>query len=57
MFATGLFEGARFLLRFVDLPLQLEIGFGLGCAGAALVTTSFILERVHDLRAEGDLLE
>lgn len=54
---TGLFEGARLLLRFVDLPVQLEIGFGLGAAGAALVVTSFVMERVQDLRAEGDLLE
>jgi hypothetical protein len=55
--ATVLFEVARFLFRFIDLPLQLEIGFGLGAAGAALVIISFVLERIQDYRAEGDLLE
>jgi len=55
--ATALFETSRLLLRFVDLPVQLEIGFGLGAAGAVLVIASFVLERIQDHRAEGDLRE
>ncbi len=50
-----LFEAARWLLRFVDLPLQLEIGLGFLLAGVALVILSLILERVQDYHAEGDL--
>ena len=54
---TALFEAARFLFRFVDLPKPLEIGFGLGAAGAVLVITSFVMERIQDYRSEGDLRE
>ena len=54
---TVLFEAIRWSLRFIDLPLQLEVGFGLGAAGALLVIASFIWERIQDRRAEGDLLE
>ncbi len=52
-----LFEMARLLLRFVALPLQLEIGFGLCAAGVVLVLLSLILERIQDLRTEGNLRE
>ena len=55
--ATIVFETARFILRFVELPPQLEIGFGLGLAGAVLVVTSFVMERIQDYRTEGDLRE
>lgn len=53
--AWALFEAARWFLRFVDLPLQLEIGLGLLIAGCALVVLSVILERIQDRRGEGDL--
>ena len=51
--AAGLFEVGRVVLRFVDLPAQLEIGFGLAIAGFVLVMTSLIVERVQDSRSEG----
>jgi hypothetical protein len=50
-------ESMRLLLRFVDLPDQLEIGVALVLAGAALVLLSLILERAADRRLEGDLRE
>jgi hypothetical protein len=54
---TVVFEVARLLLRLVALPVQLEIGFGLVVAGGALVLISLILERIQDLRIEGNLRE
>ncbi len=55
--AVALFEAARWLLRFVDLPAQLEIGSGLVLAGMVLVLVSLVLERAREYRAEGDLRE
>jgi hypothetical protein len=55
--AWALFEGARWLLRFIHVPAQIEVGLGLLVAGMALVLLSLVLERVHDARAEGDLSE
>ena len=52
---TLLYEGARRVLWFVDLPAQVEFGVGLGLAGLALVMLSLVLERVRDARREGDL--
>ncbi len=49
----SLFRIARFALTYVDLPTQVEVGFGLALAGAALVLGSLIAERVEDARAEG----
>lgn len=59
LFASGwaLLEGSRWLLALVALPPQLETGAGLILAGAVLVLLSFVLERVEDSRAEGDLRE
>lgn len=54
---AALYEGAGFVLRFVDFPAQVEFGVGLGLAGAALVLLSLVLERVRDARHEGDLRE
>jgi hypothetical protein len=53
--AYGFFRVARLALRFVELPLQLEVGAGLVLGGVALVVVSLIWERVLDARAEGDL--
>ncbi len=50
-----LYEAARLILRFICLPAQLEIGFGLLVAGLAMVLLSLILERVQDLRTEREL--
>ena len=47
-----LIYAARWVLRFVDLPVQLEVGVGLGLVGFALVFISLIMERVQDARAE-----
>ncbi|MCP4711092.1 MAG: hypothetical protein GY869_20930 [Planctomycetes bacterium] len=55
--ATVLFEVARLVLRFIDLPLQLEIGFGFVIAGLTIIILSLIIERIQDSRAEGDLKE
>jgi hypothetical protein len=55
--AAILFEAARLFLRFIKLPVQIEIGLGLGIAGAALVFVSLVLERLQDLRSEGNLRE
>lgn len=38
-------RAARWVLRFVDLPVQIEVGLGLVLAGAVLVLAS-LLERV-----------
>ena len=53
--ATALYRISKFLLRFIDLPIQLEIGIGLVFSGAVLFMLSLIMERVVDLRTEGDL--
>lgn len=53
--AAALFEAARSILRFVDIPPQLEAGFGCIIAGMILVIVSLILERLRDQRIEGDL--
>jgi hypothetical protein len=50
-----LFQAARLALRFVELPLELEVGAGLVLAGLGLVLVSLIWERVLDAREEGDL--
>ena len=50
------FRVARLALRYIDLPLQIEIGLGLALTGAALVLASFVTERVRDARAERELL-
>ena len=53
--ATALYRTAKFLMTFVDLPLQLEIGIGFLICGAFLFLLSLVMERIVDLRSEGDL--
>ena len=53
--ATALYRTAKFLMTFVDLPLQLEIGIGFLICGAFLFLLSLVMERVVDMRNEGDL--
>ncbi len=55
--AAALFESARWILRLVDIPPQLEIGFGLLLSGFVLVMVSLIVERIKDSRLESDLRE
>lgn len=54
---TVLFEAARWLFRFIELPPQLEVGFGLVAVGVGFIFASLVLERVQDHKAEGDLRE
>lgn len=54
---TALYRMARFLLQFVELPIQLEIGVGLLLTGFVLVLASLVMERVVDARREGDLAQ
>ena len=49
------YRGMRELVRWVELPKQLEVGVALGLAGLVLIVVSLILERVQDAREEGDL--
>ena len=51
----ALIYAVGWVLRFVELPLQIEIGIGLAIAGFALVMLSLILERYRDYRAEKGL--
>ena len=53
----ALYEGARWLLFFWDVPPQLQVGGGLAIAGALLVLGSLLAERIQDARAEGALVE
>ncbi len=55
--AAALFESASWILRVVDMPPQLEIGFGLLLSGFVLVMVSLIVERIKDSRLESDLRE
>jgi len=52
-----LFESVRWILRLVDVPTEMRIGLGLLIAGFLLVMLSLIVERIHDIRAEGRLRE
>lgn len=51
-----LYESVSWLLRFVDLPVQLAVGFGLVGTGVLLVLVSLIAERVSEYRTEGEAL-
>lgn len=53
--ATGLYRATEFLMQFVDLPTQLEIGIGFVVCGAFLFAVSLVMERIVDMRSEGDL--
>ena len=52
---TVVYNSIQLILRWIDLPLQLEIGLGLVMTGVVFVALSFVMERVVDSRAEGDL--
>ncbi len=55
--SVGLYRTSKFLLQFIDLPLQVEIGLGLIFSGAVLFMVSLVMERIEDARREGDLTE
>jgi hypothetical protein len=54
--AVLLYESVSWLLRFVDLPVQLGVGIGLVGTGVLLVLASLIAERVREYRTEGESL-
>ena len=43
---TALYRMARFLLQFIELPIQLEIGVGLLLTGFVLVLASLVMEAI-----------
>ncbi|MAB80094.1 MAG: hypothetical protein CMJ89_12150 [Planctomycetes bacterium] len=49
------FRIARWVVSFVELPTQLEIGGALLLAGVGFFLASLIAERIQDARSEGDL--
>ena len=53
----SLFRVARYALKYVELPDQVELGAGIALTGAGLVLASFVLERAVDARAERGLSE
>jgi hypothetical protein len=53
--AAGLYRVTKFLMQFVELPKQLEIGIGLMICGAFLFAVSMVMERIVDSRSEGHL--
>ena len=55
--AAALFEVSRWALKYINIPTQLEVGFGLALAGFGLIILSLIIERIGDAKAEGDLRE
>ncbi len=55
--AASLHQTSKFLLSYIDLPLQLEIGIGLIFSGAVIFMASLVMERVVDARNEGVLKE
>lgn len=50
-------EIMRTLLRFADVPGQVELGAAFVLAGLVLVIVSLIMERMEDARSEGYLRE
>ena len=46
--ATAIYRVAKFLLQFIDLPTQLEIGIGLVFAGAVFFMASVLMEQLND---------
>ncbi len=53
--AVLLYESMRWVLQFIDLPVQLGVGIALVAAGVLLVVISLIAERVRDYRIEGEI--
>lgn len=45
--SAAVFVSIRWLLRWIDLPLQLEVGTALIVAGIILVFVSLVLERLE----------
>jgi predicted transporter len=54
---TAAIELMRSLMRFMEVPGQVEIGAALVSAGLLFVFASLIMERVRDSRSERDWQE
>ncbi len=54
---TGLYRTSKLLLKYVDLPSQIELGIGLIFSGVVVFAVAMIAERVIDIRSEGDLTQ
>lgn len=54
---AGLVESARWVLRLIEVPRELQLGLGLLMSGFFLLVASLIAERIKDYRAESDLSE
>lgn len=50
--ATATYRLAKFLLQFIELPIQLEIGIGLVFAGAVFFMASVLMEQISDGKQE-----
>jgi hypothetical protein len=51
--ASALYHGARLVLRFVDLPVALEVAGSLVLAGLLLVLVSMVMENLEESRRGG----
>ena len=47
-----LYESWGWVLRDLDLPPQLDLGFGLALTGVVFVLGSLLLERIEDIKKE-----
>ncbi len=54
--AAAVYYAVWWWVREVRLPSALKLGVALAVLGVLLVMISLILERIHDARAEGDLV-
>ena len=54
---AGLYRTSKFLMQFIDLPMQLEVGISLILCGAVVFMVALIAERFLDMRSEGNLTE
>lgn len=50
--ATAIYRTAKFLLQFIELPIQLEIGLGLLFGGGVFFMASVVMEQLNDGRRE-----
>lgn len=46
------YQAARLVLRFIEVPVALELGLALGIAGFLFVMASLVAERIQDARRE-----
>ncbi len=49
------FRAARYVLQFIELPWEVEVGGALMLSGLGLVMVSLVMERYQDMQAEKEL--